>query len=199
MYLTDREIARLCGLEYSEYNKEFFSHKECYDPLIYPFIPYSYNIYTTSVGLSTCGYDIRLGSKFKKITGGEVNYVTGVIDETYQENENTVTLFPNDFVLAHSVEYIKMPADLVGFVLDKSSLARRGLSVQNTCIEPGWEGIITLELHNMSSRNIILVKDMGIAQLCFSSLVGTPIKPYNIKNNGNPGKYQRQIGVQPAR
>ena len=200
MYLSDDKIATLCGYKlYLDPNNNLFHRTHENAGLISPFKAYSETVNHTSVGLSSCGYDLSLGPQFKKIIGGDVDYSKPILDETYEEYGHQVVLSPNEFVLAHSVEYIRMPSYLVGFVLDKSSLARRGLSVQNTCIEPGWEGIITLELHNMSSRNITIVEGMGIAQLCFAVLETIPVLPYNIKNNGKPGKYQNQTGVQPAR
>jgi len=94
-----------------------------------------------SYGLSHAGYDVRIA-------------------------EN-VTMYPGDFVLASTVERFDMPADVVGLVHDKSTWARRGLSLFNTVIEPGWRGYLTLELVNNSRQIINIVAGMPIAQILF--------------------------------
>jgi dCTP deaminase len=86
-----------------------------------------------------------------------------------------------------------MPDDILGVVHDKSSWARRGLTVQNTLIEPGWRGFLTLEITNHSHESIVLKRGMAIAQVVFHRLDEAAERPYS-------GKYQGQgPGPQEAR
>lgn len=126
-----------------------------------------------SYGLSQCGYDIRV-----KLPDDYPHYV----DES---DNHSIMLYSRTFILVSSVERIKMPHDLVAIVHDKSSWARKGLAVQNTVLEPGWEGWITLELTNHSDRTIIIHQGDPIAQLLFYKLDEPTDIPYN-------GKYQNQ-------
>lgn len=116
-----------------------------------------------SFGVSHCGYDIRI---------------------KLPEGKDSILLSPGSFLLASSVERIKMPNDLVAIVHDKSSWARLGLALQNTVLEPGWEGFITLELTTHSGW-VTLYDGDPIAQLMFHRLEEATEKPYT-------GKYQNQ-------
>lgn len=116
-----------------------------------------------SFGLSQCGYDIRI----KTLNGYRM------------------CLNPGGFTLASSLERIIMHNDLVAIVHDKSSWARQGLAIQNTVLEPGWEGWITLELTNHSTNTIWIDNGDPIAQLIFHKLDYPTEMPYR-------GKYQNQ-------
>jgi len=117
-------------------------------------------------GLSPAGYDVRV--EF----GPESLYSYRILN-------------PGDFILASTVERFKMPNDLIASVADKSSWARRGLAVQNTIIEPGWEGWLTLELTNHGRETLRIEKGMAIAQIVFQRLDFPTDQPYE-------GKYQDQ-------
>ena len=117
-----------------------------------------------SYGLSHAGYDIRIKTP-----------------ELYRQG---VSMWPGRFLLASSVERIKMPKDLICVVHDKSTWARKGLAVQNTVLEPGWEGWITLELTNHKWESFGIEDGMPIAQLLFYEL-SRPVQGYS-------GKYQNQ-------
>lgn len=131
----------------------------------------TYNDQRFTFGVGPAGYDVRV--EFADGTHGK-------------------KLAPGEFRLASTIERFKMPNDILGEVKDKSSWARRGLTVQNTVIEPGWEGYLTLELTNHSKEYITLYEGMPIAQVIFYWVVGAVI-PYN-------GKYQNQErGPQSAR
>lgn len=119
-----------------------------------------------SYGLSHAGYDIRV-----KLPQNEMC-------------DRKVTMKPGRFLLASSVERIKMPKDLICVVHDKSTWARNGLAVQNTVLEPGWEGWITLELTNHKWESFGIEDGMPIAQLLFYEL-SRPVQGYD-------GKYQNQ-------
>jgi dCTP deaminase len=110
-------------------------------------------------GLGPCGYDVRIAQTFG--------------------------LEPRSFRLASTVEHFVIPNYLVAFVKDKSSWARRFVTVQNTVIEPGWRGFLTLELTNHSDVYVTIKKGMPIAQIILGRLDLPTDTPYN-------GKYQDQ-------
>lgn len=85
--------------------------------------------------------------------------------------DQNVTLHPlRRFVLASTLERFDMPDDLCGFVMGKSTWARRGVNVQATLIEPGWRGHLTLEIHLQSNRLIRIPRGAGIAAVLFAQL-----------------------------
>lgn len=106
--------------------------------------------------------------------------------------DQNLTLIPGDFSLASTMEEFDMPDTLLGIVHDKSTWARLGLAVQNTVIEPGWKGFLTLELTNHGKNLIRIEKGTPIAQIIFH-FTDRPVEhPYD-------GKYQHQArGPQPA-
>jgi dCTP deaminase len=104
-----------------------------------------------------------------------------------------LTLEPGAFALASTIERFAMPADVIAFVHDKSTWARRGLAAQNTVIEPGWFGFLTLELTNHGRETLAISAGMPIAQVVFHRLLESTDTPYS-------GRYQDQAeGPQPAR
>ena len=118
-------------------------------------------------GLGPAGYDVRIAED--------------------------VRLIPLGFSLASTMEKFIMPNDVIAFVHDKSTWARKGLSLFNTVIEPGWEGYLTLELMNNSPSEIIIDAGTPIAQIIFMRLEEATENPY-------AGRYQKQeAGPQPAR
>jgi len=131
-----------------------------------------------SHGLGPAGYDLQLD----------------LTSHPDAQDGGTRHLFisPGSFLLASTVECFNMPADVIGIVHDKSSWARQGLCVQNTVIEPGWRGYLTLELTNHSRHVIRLEHGLGIAQVVFHEVLN-PGEAYS-------GKYQDQEpGPQAAR
>jgi dCTP deaminase len=108
-------------------------------------------------GLSSAGYDIRIAAGQMIAAGG--------------------------FVLASSIELFEMPDDLLAEVKDKSTWARRGLAVQNTVIEPGWRGYLTLEISNHSEMWVKIPPGSPIAQVLFHQLVEPTEAPYRGKYN----------------
>jgi dCTP deaminase len=124
-----------------------------------------------SHGLSEAGYDICIKQEitFKKnwlgkhitVSSGFSAWTPGVF---IKENEK---LEKGWFTLASSIEEFKMPKFMLGIVHDKSTWARRGLSVFNTVIEPGWKGFLTLELVYHGTKELIIPAGSGIAQVIF--------------------------------
>jgi len=100
---------------------------------------------------------------------------------------------PKEFVLATTLEYVKLPPYLTAFVEGRSSLGRLGLFIENAgWVDAGFEGQITLELYNANRVPIRLYKGMRICQLVFAKLDAEPTKVYG-------GKYRGQRGVVPSR
>ena len=133
-----------------------------------PFIEESKRQNGMSYGLSHCGYDIRV----QKFWFGD-----DVV-------EGRVYLGPGKFLLASSLEKFIMPKNYVAIVHDKSTWARKGLAAQNTVIEPGWEGYLTLELTNHSEEELTITSGDPIAQIIFHK-IDEEVDGYN-------GKYQNQ-------
>jgi dCTP deaminase len=122
---------------------------------------------------------------------GPAGYDVRVEFDAHNEIRRRV-IRPSEFLLASTVEYFIMPNDVIGLVKDKSSWARRGISVFNTVIEPGWCGYLTLEIVNHSDMHVTIEMLDPIAQVIFE-LVDGAVQPYN-------GKYQgQQKGPQNAR
>lgn len=130
-------------------------------------------------GLGEAGYDIRIKQSIKFFAGG-----TGGSRVEHDKTGIAVhTPFSGRLVIASAIEEFQMPGFLVGVVHDKSTWARRGLSVFNTVIENGWNGFLTLELVYHGSDELIIPAGAGIAQVMFHQTAETSI--YS-------GRYQNQ-------
>lgn len=128
-------------------------------PMITPFFERTVHPNGTSYGLGPCTYDVRVREQLK--------------------------LRPGAFKLASTLERFVMPRHLCAVVMDKSSLVRQGLTVQNTHLDPGWEGWLTLELKNEGKLILALEPGDPIAQIKFEELDQPSEHPYG-------GKYQNQ-------
>jgi len=123
-----------------------------------------------SYGMSEAGYDIRLKQNVvfsKSGDHGEMWVTVTTEDEGAYEGVFFHQLEQGRFALASAIEEFDMPDDLIGIVHDKSTWARRGLSVFNTVIESGWKGYLTLELVYHGNEDLIIPADTGIAQVVF--------------------------------
>lgn len=134
--------------------------------------------FTLSWGESFAGYDLRLLSVRADLLA---DFATNQLEEPYILCPHSVG---GGFVLGSVVEYIEMPNDVIGVVHDKSTLARLGLAVQNTVIEPGWKGYLTLEITNHGPYCLRLRKGLPICQVLFYQIDG--------RAEGYVGKYQGQ-------
>ncbi len=150
-----------------------------------------------SYGCSSFGYDIRCSNQFYLVgikDGGIINpknFHTDLIKKDHYRSPNTPFFMPpHSFVLTSSLEYFKMPDDVVGVCVGKSTYARCGIIVNVTPIEPGWEGNITIELSNTTDSPALIYPEEGIAQIMFYR-GERPITSYADRN----GKYQGQTGI----
>lgn len=148
-----------------------------------------------SYGLSSAGYDIRVADEFYIFT----NLRNGVVDPKdfdtwkvgeYVKAKDHVIIPPHGFALARSLEYIKMPSNVVGVVEGKSTYARCGIVCQVTPLEPGWEGHITLEIANCTPLPAKVYAGEGLCQIRFHQ-IEEPATSYADRN----GKYQGQMGI----
>jgi dCTP deaminase len=98
---------------------------------------------------------------------------------------------PHGFALAHSVEYLRIPENVLGIVLGKATYARCGLTIQTSPLEPGWEGNVTLFLSNSTPLPIKVYANEGIAQVVFLEGETPPDTTYATRS----GRYQGQRGL----
>ena len=147
-----------------------------------------------SYGLSSYGYDIRVGNKFKIFT----NVNSTLVDPKHFDEKNVVDftgdecIVPaNSFALASTIEYFKMPKDVLAICLGKSTYARCGIIVNVTPFEPEFEGHITIEISNTTPLPAKIYANEGIAQVLF--LQGD--EKCNISYKDKKGKYQKQQGI----
>jgi dCTP deaminase len=147
-----------------------------------------------SYGTSSYGYDIRCSNEFKIFT----NINSAIVDPKLFAPESFVDLSadvciipPNSFALARSVEYFRIPRNVLVICLGKSTYARCGIIVNVTPLEPEWEGHITLEFSNTTPLPAKIYANEGVAQLLF--LESDEVCETSYKDKG--GKYQGQKGV----
>ena len=147
-----------------------------------------------SYGLSSFGYDARVSEEFKIFT----NVNSEIVDPKNFKSSNFITknsseciIPPNSFVLARTVEYFKIPKNVLVICLGKSTYARCGIIVNVTPLEPGWEGHVTLEFSNTTPLPAKIYANEGVAQFVFIKGNEDPAVSYADRN----GKYQGQKGV----
>lgn len=151
-----------------------------------------------SFGVSSGGYDLRLGSTFSIFNPIHSHPIdTRNFDEACLHNfiGDCCQIPANSYVLAESMEHIKMPSDVMGIAQGKSTLARMGLIVNVTPIEPGWEGKLTIEIANSSPLPVKIYAGQGICQIVMFRLESLPEKDYSKKG----GLYQNQAGLTTGR
>lgn len=162
--------------------------------LIEPFIDHQIRDGVVSYGLSSYGYDFRVADEFKVFTNVK-NVVVDPKDfnaEAFVDHQNNVCIIPpNSFVLARSVEFFRVPRDVLGFCLGKSTYARCGIIINVTPFEPGWEGFLTVEISNSTPLPARIYANEGIGQVVF--MRGE--SPCEISYGDRAGKYQGQKGI----
>ncbi len=162
--------------------------------MIEPFSPEQVREGVISYGVSSYGYDMRIADEFKIFT----NINATVVDpknfdpNSFVEFRGDVCIIPpNSFVLGYSVEYFRIPRDVIVICLGKSTYARCGLIVNVTPLEPEWEGHVTIEISNTTPLPARIYANEGIAQLIF--LKGIEICEVSYADKA--GKYQSQKGI----
>lgn len=147
-----------------------------------------------SYGLSSYGYDLRVSNEFKVFT----NVFNTVVDpkafdeKSFVDIETDVCIVPpNSFALARSVEYFRIPRDVLTICLGKSTYARCGIIVNVTPLEPEWEGHVTLEISNTTPLPARIYAQEGLAQVLF---LGAD-EICEISYADRAGKYMHQRGI----
>ena len=162
--------------------------------MIEPFIDGQKKEGTISYGVSSYGYDARVSEEFKIFT----NVDSAIVDPKNFNQDGFVSkkskicvIPPNSFALARTVEYFKIPENVLVICLGKSTYARCGIIVNVTPLEPGWEGHVTLEFSNTTPLPAKIYANEGAAQLIFLRGNEEPSITYEKRN----GKYMKQSGV----
>ncbi len=216
MLLIDKQIRELCNANgwdptpWFPPQKSWCSQVQLQAPIIQPFSECVRGNGVISWGLTHAGYDIRLGKKlllFRNVFG-EVIDPKRFDDEEYREKMfweipapngkeqgHAFTIPPNCYALATSVEWFNIPKFLKGRCVGKSTLARSGILINTTPLEPGWSGNLTIEIGNVTNSPAKIYCMEGIAQIEFELLNGIPDNDYESKG----GIYQGQTDVTPAR
>lgn len=162
--------------------------------MIEPFAPAQERAGVISYGLSSYGYDARVADDFKIFT----NVDSTVIDPKKFDSQGFVdrkgpvcVIPPNSFALARTVEYFRIPRDVLVICLGKSTYARCGIIVNVTPLEPEWEGHVTLEFSNTTPCPARIYADEGAAQFIFLRAAGA----CDVSYADRKGKYMKQTGV----
>lgn len=162
--------------------------------MIEPFVEKLEREGVISYGLSSYGYDMRVSNEFRIFT----NVYSAVVDPknfdsgSFVEYEGDVCIVPpNSFALARSVEYFRVPRNILCVTVGKSTYARTGIVTNVTPFEPGWEGYVTLEISNTTPLPAKIYANEGIAQVLFFEAD----EECEVSYADRKGKYQGQTGV----
>ena len=147
-----------------------------------------------SYGVSSYGYDVRCSNEFKVFT----NIHSAIVDpksfdeKSFVDIESDICVIPpNSFALARTVEYFRIPRNVLTICLGKSTYARCGIIVNVTPLEPEWEGHVTLEFSNTTTLPAKIYANEGVAQMLFFE----SDEPCEVSYLDRGGKYQGQRGV----
>jgi dCTP deaminase len=147
-----------------------------------------------SYGLSSYGYDARCAPEwmiFTNVDNAIVDPKNFTTDSFVERSGDVVVIPPNSFLLTRTVEYFRIPNDVLTICIGKSTYARCGLIVNVTPLEPGWEGHVTLEISNTTPLPAKVYANEGVAQFLFFK--GS--SPCEVTYAARAGKYQGQRGV----
>ena len=147
-----------------------------------------------SYGVSSYGYDVRCSNEFKVFT----NIHSAIVDPKSFDEKSFVDITsdicvipPNSFALARTIEYFKIPRNVLTICLGKSTYARCGIIVNVTPLEPEWEGHVTLEFSNTTNLPAKIYAGEGVAQMLFFE----SDEECDVSYKDRGGKYQGQTGV----
>jgi dCTP deaminase len=147
-----------------------------------------------SYGVSSYGYDMRVAPLFKLFTNAHNTIVDpkAMAKESYVDIQAEIFIIPpHSFALAHSVEYFRIPRDVLTICLGKSTYARCGIIVNVTPFEPEWEGHVTIEISNTTPLPVKIYANEGIAQVIFLRAE----EFCDVSYADRQGKYMRQRGI----
>jgi dCTP deaminase len=162
--------------------------------MIDPFVENQVKDNKVSYGVSSYGYDLRISNEFKIFT----NVNSTVVDpkrfdeQAFQDFQGDVCIIPpNSFALGRSVEYFRIPRNVITICVGKSTYARCGIITNVTPFEPEWEGYVTMEVSNTTPLPAKIYANEGIAQVLFFESDEDCLVSYADKK----GKYQAQKGI----
>jgi dCTP deaminase len=162
--------------------------------MIEPFVEKQTAEGVISYGLSSYGYDARVSNEFKIFTNVDNAIVDpkNFAEQSFVDRKVDVCVIPpNSFALARTVEYFRVPRDVLVICLGKSTYARCGLIVNVTPLEPEWEGFVTLEISNTTPLPAKVYANEGLCQFLFLKGEG----PCEVSYADRKGKYMKQTGV----
>ncbi len=166
--------------------------------MIEPFVEKQVSSHVISYGVSSYGYDIRIADEYKIFT----DVFSAIVDPKQFDPKSMVDfkgdvciIPPNSFVLARTIEYFRIPRNVLTICVGKSTYARCGLIVNVTPFEPEWEGFVTLEISNTTPLPAKVYSNEGIAQVLFF----TADEQCETSYKDRKGKYDKQTGVVPAK
>ena len=162
--------------------------------MISPFVEDQVSKKIISYGLSSYGYDLRVSDEYKIFTNVNNSIVDpkNFDDNSFVTFKGDVCIVPaNSFALARSVEYFKIPRNVLTLCVGKSTYARCGIIVNVTPFEPDWEGHVTLEISNTTPLPARIYSNEGLCQVLFFESDENCIKSYKERS----GKYQNQTGI----
>ncbi len=162
--------------------------------MIEPFVDHQVRDGVISYGVSSYGYDIRVADEFKIFT----NVYSAIVDPKNFDRASMVdfkgdvcVIPPNSFALARTIEYFRIPRNVLTICVGKSTYARCGIIVNVTPFEPEWEGFVTLEISNTTPLPARIYANEGIAQVLFFEAD----EPCEISYADKKGKYQKQQSI----
>lgn len=150
------------------------------------------------IQLGSCSIDLRLGRRFRVFNHSKVAYIDpnntklpDMMTEVVVKNGESFILQPGDFVLATTIESFQLPDNLLARLEGRSSLGRLGIVVHSTAsvFEPGWDGVVVMELGNLGRMPVALYPEMRVCALTFEELSSSADIPYNKKKSA---KYSGQ-------
>jgi dCTP deaminase len=162
--------------------------------MIEPFVDSQVKDNTVSFGVSSYGYDIRIADEFKIFTNINSTFVDpkNFDPRSFVDFKGDICIIPpNSFALGRSVEYFRIPRNVMTICVGKSTYARCGIITNVTPFEPEWEGFVTLEISNTTPLPAKIYANEGIAQVLFFQSDEDCLISYGDKK----GKYQKQTGI----
>lgn len=195
--MAELPIERLPGIKSDTWIAEMCKGD---NPMISPFVQDLKEEGVISYGLGSYGYDFRCDNIFKVFKKDETSWDTAFVDpkdlssRCYDDvrvaKGGFLELPPHGFALASTVEYFRIPENVLAIFIGKSTYARCGIIVNVTPGEPGWEGILTLEISNTTPLPCLIYPGEGICQGIFFE--GAPCE---VSYKSRKGKYQNQTGI----
>ncbi len=182
------------SLQSDRWIKEMAENKGMIEPFVETQVRYVNGKKVISYGLSSYGYDLRVGRQFKVFT----NLYSSLVDpKNFNSNAfidveaDECIIPPNSFALACSVEYFRIPRNVLTVCIGKSTYARCGIIVNVTPFEPEWEGYVTLEISNTTPLPAKIYANEGLAQVLFYE----GAEECEVSYADRSGKYMNQVGI----